>query len=78
MQLLEARYPDIQQRGGGRAVFLSVAKGERAVAISIAEEGWLVELWCADEEHPGEEILVREDILDGTVDVVRRVSDWLE
>ncbi len=77
-RLLEARYPEIQLLGSDRAVFLHVARGERAACISVDEEGWLVELWRADHEHTGEEILVREYIASDEIEAVRRFSDWVE
>ena len=77
-RLLEARYPDIQQIGSDLAIFLRVARGEHSAAISVAEQGWLVECWRADHEHAGEEILFREGIVNDAIEAVERFCHWLE
>jgi hypothetical protein len=77
-QLLDASYPGVQQLGSDRAVFLLISQRNRAANISIADEGWFVELWEADKEHVGEDICVREFIVEDRDEALTHIRNWLE
>jgi hypothetical protein len=74
---LETHYARVEQRGSDRAAFVVVHLESHSAVVAVDEDGWLVELWQADPDHPGEEIAVEETIINNSHDAIKHIRDWL-
>jgi hypothetical protein len=75
---LESRYDSVELLGSGRAKFLRICKGSRRAVTSVDEEGWLVELWSADDPGSREETMVKDEIVETEEEAMQRIRGWLD
>jgi hypothetical protein len=71
-------FEEVRQLGTGLSEFLSIGNDVRRAALSVAEAGWLVELWLVSDPIANEETLVREFIVPNADEAFQHTCEWLD